>query len=45
LLIAQQEVPEQRALHSSARQGIKTLFSQLCHQFIDRVLSRSWRGL
>ena len=45
LLIMRRDVPEQRALHSSVRQGIETLFSQLWHRFIDRVFSRSWRGL
>lgn len=45
LLITRQEVPDKRELHSSVRQGIETLFSQLWHQFIDRVFSRSWRGL
>lgn len=45
LLITRQEVPDHRELHSSVRQGIETLFSQLWHKFIDRVFSRSWRGL
>lgn len=45
LLMTRRDVPEKRELHSSVRQGIETLFSQLCHQFIDRVLSRSWHGL
>src|SRR5262249_21674822 len=45
LLITRQEVPDHRELHSSVRQGIETLFSQLWHRFIDRVFSRSWRGL
>jgi Transposase DDE domain len=45
LLITRRDVPEQRELHSSVRQGIETLFSQLWHKFIDRVFSRSWRGL
>jgi hypothetical protein len=34
-----------RALLSSLRERIETLFSQLWHKFIDRVFSRSWRGL
>ena len=45
LLITRRDVPEKRELHSSVRQGIETLFSQLWHKFIDRVLSRSWQGL
>ncbi len=45
LMITRRDVPEKRELHSSIRQGIETLFSQLWHKFIDRVFSRSWRGL
>lgn len=45
LLITRRDVPENRELHSSVRQGIETLFSQLWHKFIDRVFSRSWCGL
>src|SRR6185369_16298794 len=39
LLITRRDVPEKRELHSSVRQGIETLFSQLWHKFIDRVFS------
>lgn len=45
LLITRRDVPDKRELHSSVRQGIETLFSQLWHKFIDRVFSRSWQGL
>jgi len=45
LLITRRDVPDKRELHSSVRQGVETLFSQLWHRFIDRVFSRSWRGL
>ncbi len=45
LLITRRDVAEKRELHSSVRQGIETLFSQLWHNFIDRVFSRSWQGL
>ena len=45
LLIRRCDVPEKRELHSSVRQAIETLFSQLWHEFIDRVMSRSWNGL
>lgn len=34
-----------RALVSSVRARIETLFSQLWSKFIDRVFSRSWNGL
>lgn len=45
LLLTRADAPEKRALLSSVRQRIETLFSQLWQQFIDRVLSRSWHGL
>jgi hypothetical protein len=45
LLVTRRDVPEKRELHSSVRQGVETLFSQLWHRFIDRVFSRSWQGL
>jgi transposase len=45
LMITRSDVPEKRELHSSVRQGIETLFSQLWRGFIDRVFSRSWQGL
>ena len=45
LLITRRDVPDRRELHSSVRQVIETLFSQLWHKFIDRVFSRSWQGL
>jgi transposase len=45
LLMTRRDVPEHRELHSSVRQGIETLLSQLWHRFIDRVSSRSWQGL
>lgn len=45
LLIRRCDVEEKRELHSSVRQRIETLFSQLWHAFIDRVMSRSWQGL
>lgn len=34
-----------RALVSSVRERVETLFSQLWSKFIDRVFSRSWNGL
>jgi len=36
---------EQRALISSVRERIETVFSCFWHRFIDRVFSRSWEGL
>jgi hypothetical protein len=37
--------PAQRALVSSVRERIETVFSCLWHRFIDRVYSRSFEGL
>jgi transposase len=39
LLITRRAVPEKRELHSSVRQGIETLFSQLWHKFICSICS------
>jgi transposase len=45
LMITRRDAPAQRKLLSSVRQGIETMLSQLWHNFIDRVFSRSWQGL
>jgi hypothetical protein len=45
LLITRQDAPARKKLLSQVRQAIETSFSQLWHQFIDRVFSRSWNGL
>jgi hypothetical protein len=45
LLLTRKDAPAQKKLLSHARQAIETSFSQLWHQFIDRVFSRSWNGL
>jgi transposase len=45
LLITRDRAPEQKFLLSQVRQGIETTFSQLWQHFVDRVFSRSWRGL
>lgn len=45
LLITRKDAPAQKKLLSQVRQRIETSFSQLWHQFIDRVFSRSWNGL
>ena len=36
--------PEQRALISSVRERIETVFSCLWQRFVDRVFSRSFEG-
>ena len=45
LLLTRADAPERKFLLSQVRQRIETSFSQLWHQFIDRVFSRSWNGL
>jgi transposase len=45
LLITRRDAPSKKFLLSQVRQAIETSFSQLWHQFIDRVFSRSWNGL
>ncbi len=45
LLITRRDAPHRKFLLSQVRQAIETSFSQLWHQFIDRVFSRSWNGL
>jgi hypothetical protein len=45
LLITRHDAPAQKKLLSQVRQAIESSFSQLWHQFIDRVFSRSWNGL
>ena len=45
LLITRKDAPTRKFLLSQVRQAIETSFSQLWHQFIDRVFSRSWNGL
>jgi hypothetical protein len=45
LLITKGEAGDQKALICSLRARIETFFSQLWAIFIDRVYSRSWRGL
>jgi hypothetical protein len=45
LLITRRDAPARKFLLSQVRQAIETSFSQLWHQFIDRVFSRSWNGL
>jgi transposase len=45
LLITRDRAPAHQFVLSQVRQGIETTFSQLWRQFVDRVFSRSWRGL
>jgi len=45
LLITRRDAPTHKFLLAQVRQAIETSFSQLWHQFIDRVFSRSWNGL
>lgn len=45
LLITKADAQEREALICSLRSRIETFFSQLWAMFIDRVYSRSWRGL
>lgn len=45
LLLTRASAPDHKFLLSQVRQGIETSFSQLWHQFIDRIFSRSWNGL
>ena len=45
LVLTRADAPEKKHLLAPVRQGIETSFSQLWHRFVDRVYSRSWRGL
>jgi hypothetical protein len=45
LLITTADAGSHRALISSLRERVETVFSELWSLFVDRVYSRSWRGL
>jgi hypothetical protein len=45
LVLTRAEAPEKKYLLAQVRQAIETSFSQLWYKFLDRVFSRSWRGL
>lgn len=45
LVLTRADAPEKKCLLAQVRQAIETSFSQLWHQFLDRVFSRSWGGL
>ena len=44
-VLTRAEAPEKKSLLAQLRQAIETSFSQLWYKFLDRVFSRSWRGL
>ncbi len=45
LVLTRADAPEKRYLLAQVRQAIETTLSQLWYRFLDRVFSRSWRGL
>jgi Transposase DDE domain len=45
LVLTRADAPEHQFLLAQVRQAIETSFSQLWYKFVDRVFSRSWRGL
>ena len=45
LVLTRADAPEQKYLLAQVRQAMETSFSQLWYKFLDRVFSRSWRGL
>jgi hypothetical protein len=45
LVLTRADAPEHKFLLAQVRQAIETSFSQLWYKFVDRVFSRSWRGL
>ena len=44
-VLTRADAPEKKGLLAQVRQAIETSFSQLWYRFLDRVFSRSWRGL
>jgi IS5 family transposase len=44
-VLTRADAPEKKRLLAQVRQAIETSFSQLWYRFLDRVFSRSWRGL
>jgi Transposase DDE domain len=45
LVLTRADAPEHKFLLAQVRQAVEPSFSQLWYQFVDRVFSRSWRGL
>jgi IS5 family transposase len=44
-VLTRADAPERKSLLAQVRQAIETSFSQLWYRFLDRIFSRSWRGL
>ena len=44
-MLTRADAPERKFLLAQVRQALETWFSQLWYKFVDRVFSRSWRGL
>lgn len=44
-VLTRADAPEKKCLWTQLRQAIETSFSQLWYRFLDRLFSRSWRGL
>jgi hypothetical protein len=45
LVLTRADAPEKKCLLAQVRQAIETSLSQLWYRFLDRLFSRSWRGL
>ena len=45
VVLTRKRARPKKGLMSRVRQPIETFFAKLCHRFIDKVYSRSWRGL
>jgi IS5 family transposase len=45
LVLTRADAPERKGLLTQVRQAIETSLSQLWYKFLDRIFSRSWRGL
>ncbi len=45
LVLTRADAPDRKFLLAQVRQAIETSLSQLWYRFLDRIFSRSWRGL
>jgi len=45
LVLTRKRARPKKGLMSRVRQPVETFFARLCHRFIDKIYSRSWRGL
>lgn len=45
LVLTRADAPDKKFLLSQVRQAVETSLSQLWYRFLDRIFSRSWRGL